>query len=278
MSRLLQEQRRPLRPPVLTTRTGTLCLHAEIPEYSGYANRKSVADFLDELREYLAVSDMTEVELVSRILSIALTGSAATWHRRQPPFLTLHDLSEQFKSEFLPPDYGARMLDDLRARTEHRDESLVEFVLALQTLYDGVNRSASDAHKVSRAIRQSHPQFHPYLRGREFRSSDELAQEAHQIQISASSTAGGLPGTVLRLNRHEQTICGLAWVTSTSPREGYPDRWTPKSTLRTTNTKPHPESDTQLLPQLRTIAFGAKVSATFAGSVPGGFPRARETR
>ncbi|KAG0424061.1 hypothetical protein HPB47_000180 [Ixodes persulcatus] len=36
--------------------------------------------------------------------------------------------------------------------------------------------------KVSRAIRQSHPQFHPYLRGRVFRSLDELAQAAHQIQ------------------------------------------------------------------------------------------------
>ncbi|KAG0427854.1 hypothetical protein HPB47_025141 [Ixodes persulcatus] len=64
----------------------------------------------------------------------------------------------------------------------HRDESLVEFVRALQTLYDRADPSASDSDKVSRAIRQSHPQFHPYLRGRVFRSLDELAQAAHQIQ------------------------------------------------------------------------------------------------
>ncbi|KAM7286065.1 uncharacterized protein ISCGN_032950 [Ixodes scapularis] len=182
MSRLLQEQRRPLPPLVPTPRTGTLRLHAEIPKYSGYADRKSVADFLDELREYQAVSEMSEVELLSRVLPIALTGSAATWRRRQSPFSTLQDFSEQFKNEFLPPDYGARMLDELRARTQHRDESLVEFVRALQTLYDRADPSASDSDKVSRAIRQSHPQFHPYLRGRVFRSLDELAQAAHQIQ------------------------------------------------------------------------------------------------
>lgn len=182
MSRLLQEQRRPPPPPVPTPRTGTLRLHAEIPKYSGYADRKSVADFLDELREYQAVSEMSEVELLSRVLPIALTGSAATWRRRQPPFSTLQDFSEQFKNEFLPPDYGARMLDELRARTQHRDESLVEFVRALQTLYDRADPSAPDSDKVSRAIRQSHPQFHPYLRGRVFRSLDELAQAAHQIQ------------------------------------------------------------------------------------------------
>ncbi|XP_042150527.1 uncharacterized protein LOC121046904 [Ixodes scapularis] len=182
MSRLLQEQRRPLPPPVPTPRTGTLRLHAEIPKYSGNADKKWVADFLDELREYRAVSEMSEVELLSRVLPIALTGSAATWRRRQPPFSTLQDFSKQFKNEFLPPDYSARMLDELRARTQHRDESLVEFVRALQTLYDRADPSASDSDKVSRAMRQSHPQFHPYLRGRVFRSLDELAQAAHQIQ------------------------------------------------------------------------------------------------
>ncbi|KAG0413630.1 hypothetical protein HPB47_009234 [Ixodes persulcatus] len=73
-------------------------------------------------------------------------------------------------------------LDATRLFGVHRDESLVEFVRALQTLYDWADPSASDSDKVLRAIRQSHPQFHPYLRVRVFRSLDELAQAAHQIQ------------------------------------------------------------------------------------------------
>ncbi|CAN7950873.1 unnamed protein product [Ixodes pacificus] len=92
-------------------------------------------------------------------MPVALTGSAAAWRRRQPPLLTLEV-----------------------SRTQHRDESLVEFVLALQTFYDRVGPSAPDSNKVSRAIRQSHPQFHPYLRGRAFRDLDELARAAHQIK------------------------------------------------------------------------------------------------
>ncbi|CAN7983394.1 unnamed protein product, partial [Ixodes hexagonus] len=115
--------------------------------------------FIAELREYHAASGISEAELLFRILLVALTGSAAAWRRRQPPFLTR-----------------------LRSRTQHRDESLAEFVRALQTLHDRADPSALDSNKVSRAIRQGHPQFHPFLRGRAFRDLDELAHAAHQIQ------------------------------------------------------------------------------------------------
>ncbi|CAN7938567.1 unnamed protein product, partial [Ixodes hexagonus] len=73
------------------------------------------------------------------------------------------------------------MVDELRSRTQQRNESLVEFVRALQTLYDRTDPSAPDSSKVSRAVRQSRPQFHPYLQGRAFSDLDELARAAHQI-------------------------------------------------------------------------------------------------
>ncbi|CAN7991563.1 unnamed protein product, partial [Ixodes hexagonus] len=137
------------------------------PPAAVMAGPKSVADFITELREYHAASGISEADLLFRILPVALTGSATAWRRRQPPFLTLQEFSERSQTEF---------------RTQHRDESLVEFVRALQTLYDRADPSAPYSHKVSRAIRQSYPRFHPYLRGRAFRDLDELARAAHQIQ------------------------------------------------------------------------------------------------
>ncbi|KAG0434970.1 hypothetical protein HPB47_018754, partial [Ixodes persulcatus] len=41
---------------------------------------------------------------------------------------------------------------------------------------------APDADKVSRAIRQSHPQLHSNMRGHTFRDLDERTMAAHQIQ------------------------------------------------------------------------------------------------
>ncbi|KAG0414480.1 hypothetical protein HPB47_008360 [Ixodes persulcatus] len=137
--------------PSSTPLVGTSCLHAEIPKYSGYADTKSIAEFLDEFREEQAVSEMSEFELLPRVLPIALTGNVATWHRRQPPFSALQHFSEHFKTEPLPPDNGARMLDELMARTQNRDESLVEFVRALQT-DKSLNELAQAAHQIQADI------------------------------------------------------------------------------------------------------------------------------
>ncbi|KAG0445703.1 hypothetical protein HPB47_018323 [Ixodes persulcatus] len=181
MIRLLQEREATSR-LLAQPATDMPRLRLEIPKYAGYADTKSVADFLLELRDYQEASGISEVALLARVLPVALTGSAADWRRRQQSFLNFDDFAERFRSEFLPPDYAERIRDELRARTQHKDESLVEFVRALQTLYDRAEPSASPAERVARAIRQSHPQFHPYLRGRSFPNLDAMARAASQIQ------------------------------------------------------------------------------------------------
>ncbi|KAG0441030.1 hypothetical protein HPB47_016067 [Ixodes persulcatus] len=157
MIRLLQEREATSR-LLAQPATDMPRLRLEIPKYAGYADTKSVADFLLELRDYQEASGISEVALLARVLPVALTGSAADWRRRQQSFLNFDDFAECFRSEFLPPDYAERIRDELRARTQHKDESLVEFVRALQTLYDRAEPSASPAVRVARAIRQSHPQ------------------------------------------------------------------------------------------------------------------------
>ncbi|KAG0421727.1 hypothetical protein HPB47_002387 [Ixodes persulcatus] len=166
MIRLLQEREATSR-LLAQPATDMPRLRLEIPKY---------------LRDYQEASGISEVALLARVLPVALTGSAADWRRRQQSFSNFDDFAERFRSEFLPPDYAERIQDEFRARTQHKDESLVEFVRALQTLYDRAEPSASPAERVARAIRQSHPQFHPYLRGRSFPNLDAMARAASQIQ------------------------------------------------------------------------------------------------
>ncbi|KAG0413298.1 hypothetical protein HPB47_009559 [Ixodes persulcatus] len=75
-----------------------------------------------------------------------------------------------------------RIRDEVANHTQHPDESLVEYVRALQELYSRAEPSASDAEKVARAIRQCHPRFKTYLRGRDFADLEALAREARTVQ------------------------------------------------------------------------------------------------
>ncbi|CAN8019534.1 unnamed protein product [Ixodes persulcatus] len=45
----------------------------------------------------------------------------------------------------------------------------------------GLTQAPQTQRRCSRAIHQSHPQFHPYLRGQAFRDLDKLARVANQI-------------------------------------------------------------------------------------------------
>lgn len=159
-----------------------LRLSLSVPVFSGYADRKSVAMFVSELRDYQAASGIDDETILTRLLPVALTDSAALWRQRQTKFTSMSDFEARFRTEFLPPDYSVRIKDELRARTQHPEESLIEFVRALQGLYDIADAAAPDAEKVQRAIRQSHPRFHPHLRGRTFTNLDEMAREAITIQ------------------------------------------------------------------------------------------------
>uniref|UniRef100_A0A147BJB3 Putative retrotransposon gag protein n=1 Tax=Ixodes ricinus TaxID=34613 RepID=A0A147BJB3_IXORI len=187
MTMLLQIQREQMMRSSSTPAGSTpprdyLRLSLSVPVFSGYADGKSVAMFVSELRDYQAASGIDDETILTRLLPVALTDSAALWRQRQTKFTSMSDFEARFRTEFLPPDYSMRIRDELRARTQHPEESLIEFVRALQGLYDIADAAAPDAEKVQRAIRQSHPRFHPHLRGRTFNNLDEMAREAITIQ------------------------------------------------------------------------------------------------
>lgn len=154
-----------------------------VPTYRGYADRASATDFLEELRKYQRAMGMSDREILDRILPISLVDEAARWFRLvgdQPG--TLDQFREAFRREFLPADYERRMRRELEQRTQHPDESLLEFVRAMQELFELAEPSAPNAERVERVIRQSHPTFAAYLRGSRFRDLNELASEARRIQ------------------------------------------------------------------------------------------------
>ncbi|CAN7945427.1 unnamed protein product [Ixodes hexagonus] len=164
---------RALRPPV----------RVPIPKYKGYGDSVSANDFLDALLHYQQATGMVDQEILGRVLPIALTDQAARWFRLcGQNALTLDQFRAQFRQEFLPADYERRMRRELERRTQHPDESLLEYVRTMQELYLLADPSAPHSERVERVIRQAHPTFSAYLRGSRFHTLDDLALEARRIQ------------------------------------------------------------------------------------------------
>ncbi|XP_037499649.2 uncharacterized protein LOC119373664 [Rhipicephalus sanguineus] len=165
------------------TPADTFRLPLAVPTYEGHTDKKSVADFLQDLKDYRDAQALPNETLLLRVLPVALSGSAARWRRRQS-FESWPHFEQLFRAEFLPPDYAVRMKDELRSRTQAEEESLQEYIRSLQELYDRADPSAPEVERVTRAIKQSHPRFQAYLRGRSFPSLDVLATAAGDIQAA----------------------------------------------------------------------------------------------
>lgn len=146
----------------------SLRLNLPVPTFSGYSDPKSAEDFLADLEAYQTAVGASDDTALRRILPAALVSSAALWRRSQPAFLSVAEFKQRFREEFLPPDYAMRMREELAARTQHSEESLLEYIRAIQELYRRGDPSAVEAEKVARVIRQCHPRFKPYFRGRTY--------------------------------------------------------------------------------------------------------------
>lgn len=107
-----------------------------------------------------------------------------------------------------------RMRRELEWRTQALDESLLEYVRAMEELFRLAQPTASNDERV---IRQAHPTFAAYLRGSRFRDLEHMAAEAKRIQgdmlamhayrppppaSEALDRRCALTGTFIRANSH----------------------------------------------------------------------------
>ncbi|KAG0444612.1 hypothetical protein HPB47_013595 [Ixodes persulcatus] len=150
------------------------------------------------------------------ILPIALVEDAARWWRLQEPPSSMAAFHERFRSEFLPPDYERRVREELNTRTQHPDESLLEYVRAIQELYSRADPAASHSDQVSRVIRQCHPSSKPYLRGRSFDTLEALAREARVVQADLLAELRYAPPP--RPEESLEPCCAFAGSQSPTPR------------------------------------------------------------
>ncbi|XP_077564081.1 uncharacterized protein LOC144179532 [Haemaphysalis longicornis] len=165
--------RKPIRPAIKLT----------APTYRGYGDLTSARDFLDSLAHYQQAMGLDDEEILTRIVPVALTETAARWYRLSGHHAAnFGEFRAAFLREFLPADYERRMRRELELRTQAPEESLQEFVRAMDELFAIAEFHASNEERVERVIRQAHTTFSAYLCGGRFRDLEKLAVEAKRIQ------------------------------------------------------------------------------------------------
>lgn len=89
-------------------------LTARKPIYPGYGDLMSARDFLDSLAHYQQAMGLDDEEILTRIIPVALTETAARWQRLSGHrAVNFGKFCAAFLREFLPADYERRMRREL---------------------------------------------------------------------------------------------------------------------------------------------------------------------
>ncbi|XP_077543200.1 uncharacterized protein LOC144155554 [Haemaphysalis longicornis] len=125
------------------------------PSYRGYGDLTSARDFLDSLAHYQQAMGLDDEEILTRIVPGTLTETAARWYRLSGyRAANLGEFRAAFLREFLPADYERRMRRELELRKQAPEESLQEFVRAMDELFSIAEPHASNEERVERVIRE----------------------------------------------------------------------------------------------------------------------------
>lgn len=161
--------------------------------YLGYSDPNSVHNFLLESEVYQTSLGVLKEAMLWQVVPIALVGDTAHWLRLQRRFETPSEFQSRFREEFVHSAYHRRVREELSLRSQHPEETLVEYVHAVQELYERADLNATDSQKASLAIQQCHPVFRPHLCGRNFANLEALVWEAHIVQADLLAELGYEP-------------------------------------------------------------------------------------
>lgn len=134
----------------------------------------SVTSFLEDIEDKAESRGILESQLYQSV-SEFLKGDALLWYRpRKYLFTDWDDFKKKIREAFLPFDYEASLMDDIRKRTQGPEEKLIVFVSKMQGLFRKLSSQPTEKEQVNRIRRNLLPYLQTGLALQNFETIEEL--------------------------------------------------------------------------------------------------------
>ncbi|KAF6199358.1 hypothetical protein GE061_007384 [Apolygus lucorum] len=213
--------------------------------FSGDTTGVSLGDFLDEVEDKRVSRKVSKAELFESAVDL-FSGTARIWYRANHEKLqSWEDLVHQLRSCFLDPDYDDKLMDEIRERTQGRDESTQVYFAKINCLFKRLSTPLNEAEKIRLLEKNLRREHLPFLCNVDYATVDELetalcrlelwtrradayreppsrnlleprlgyqpmkkiASKVSNVELAAAETLPPNPRPVTRTNRFRNTIC-----------------------------------------------------------------------
>lgn len=149
-----------------------------------FDGNSSVTSFLEDLED-LADSRGMPKTLLFQSISECLKGDALLWFRpRKHLFADWDDFKAKIRQAFLPPDYEANLMEDIRRRTQGPEERLVNYVSRMQSLFGKLSNPPPEREQLHMIRRNLLPYIHTSLALLEIDTIDHLLRVGQVVEES----------------------------------------------------------------------------------------------
>lgn len=143
---------------------------------------KDVFGFLERIDEMVDSYGVPKDRLLPA-LPLLLRGKALQWYRNNlEDWASWREFVENFKNYFLPPRFHLKLEDEIRNRTQGQEESIREFVAAIQTLMRRFGE-ISPNHKLERIYQNLKPDYKLFIHRADFRTLTELMKLGEEYEV-----------------------------------------------------------------------------------------------
>ncbi|CAB0038283.1 unnamed protein product [Trichogramma brassicae] len=161
--------------------------------FSGEDKNDDAEEFLDQLEDYVSGSGLNVHDVLNAMPGL-LTKRAAIWYRTIKHKLTdWQSFAERFRNQFIGEYDREDLMDDLRHRTQAKNERIAPFLTSLSYIVLKFDDPPSEREQVEIAKRNLLPEYRHALRNMHFSSLDDLEKHGRQWEKQKDLDARYVP-------------------------------------------------------------------------------------
>lgn len=187
---------------VLGSRTSTPVVHRKTTpdviskwglEFCGDQLGHSLNSFLERIEELRASGGISKADLFRSALFL-FKGKALIWFRAKRANVADWDaLVVELRAEFLPPDYDDRLTEEIRHRTQGKDESIGVYVAVMEGLFSRLSEGWEMEKKMKLLRRNIHPFYQAQLGLTTVDTIDRLVEVGRTLEATRLSVEAYMP-------------------------------------------------------------------------------------
>lgn len=148
-----------------------------------------VRNFVSRLEELRLARNLSEAQIFRGFPEI-LDGPALSWFRsNRSNFKTYREIIVALKEDFDIPDLDHLLLQEIRARTQAKSETIVSFVSTILGMFDRLEKKVSEEMKLDILSRNIRPEYSRDLALQDIHSIEHLKALCKRIELSQVKAA-----------------------------------------------------------------------------------------